>query len=308
MSENDKLDVSGETSGDNTNNNASERKGQDRVGDLLHKERVTKRITIETIAKDLKLNEKYIKAIESNNHDELPAAPYIRVYLRSMANYLMLDADEILERYLKEQGIEADSEFVDNTEKVSVNVRDDVKEKPTTMIVIISIVVALAILSFISNKFGLLSTPEETAPTEMTTDTSVSEDALLDSIQAIPSLTDSIADSTISDSLDADSTQAKAPAKKEMKLTISSKRDSVWIQIFSDNVSWRNFIRPGITKTFTAKDSFNVHVGNNSALRYKLNGVPHPINGKGVRIFKITPDKTELWTSSKWKSVFKDRI
>ena len=39
-------------------------KPRDKVGDMLRKERLTRRITVETIAKDLKLNVNYIKALE----------------------------------------------------------------------------------------------------------------------------------------------------------------------------------------------------------------------------------------------------
>lgn len=309
MSGNDKFEQNGSEAEEAGKKSPSERTGKDKVGDILHKERVTKRITIETIAKDLKLNEKYIKAIESNNHDELPAAPYIRVYLRSMANYLMLDADDILEQYLSEKGIEADAGFEDNTSKVSIDVKEDSGKKPATTAIIISIIAALAVLSFISNQMGLLSTPEDTVnKTEAAADSIAAEQKYYDSIQAIPSITDSLTDSLSVDSTTNDSVSSQDIDKKEMMLTITSKRDSVWIQIFSDNKSWRNFIRPGIVKNFTAKDSFNVHVGNNAALKYKLNGIPHVINGKGVRIFKITPKKTELWTTAKWKSVFKDRL
>ena len=53
----------------------------DLVGDTLRKERITRRITVDTIAKDLKLNVKYIKALEGNDYKSLPADPYVRVYL-----------------------------------------------------------------------------------------------------------------------------------------------------------------------------------------------------------------------------------
>ncbi len=41
--------------------------GKDRVGDIIRKERITRRITVETIAKDLKLNVKYIKSLKPVN-------------------------------------------------------------------------------------------------------------------------------------------------------------------------------------------------------------------------------------------------
>ena len=68
----------------------------DRVGDILRKERITRRIALETIAKDLKLNVRYVRSLESNDYNDRPADPYIRVYLRSLAKYLLLDSEAIL--------------------------------------------------------------------------------------------------------------------------------------------------------------------------------------------------------------------
>jgi len=83
---------------------------EDRVGDILRKERITRRITVETIAKDLKLNVNYIKALESSEYELLPAEPYIRVYLKSLTKYLSLDSESILQQFHKERGI-AGSEY-----------------------------------------------------------------------------------------------------------------------------------------------------------------------------------------------------
>ena len=76
----------------------------DRVGDILRKERITRRIALETIAKDLKLNVKYIKSLEANDYSDLPADPYIRVYFRSIAKYLLLDPRKFLSVFTRNAG------------------------------------------------------------------------------------------------------------------------------------------------------------------------------------------------------------
>ncbi len=81
---------------------------KDRVGDIIRKERITRRITVETIAKDLKLNVKYIKSLEASEYEALPADPYIRVYFRSLAKYLSLDSEEILKKFYEERGMSPD--------------------------------------------------------------------------------------------------------------------------------------------------------------------------------------------------------
>ena len=55
---------------------------------------------------------------------------------------------------------------------------------------------------------------------------------------------------------------------------------------FSDGISWKNSLRPGQLRKFTARDSFNVHVGNNRLLDYSLNGKPLFLNASDVAIFQ----------------------
>ena len=108
MSENNETDL-----------NASDL-SRDRVGDILRKERITRRITVETIAKDLKLNVKYIKALEASEYEALPADPYVRVYLRSLAKYLSMDSEEILKKFYTERGMSIEKE---TSSKISVSMK-----------------------------------------------------------------------------------------------------------------------------------------------------------------------------------------
>ena len=113
----------------------------ERVGDLIRKERVTRRIALETIAKDLKLNVKYIKALEANEYNALPADPYIRVYFRSLAKYLMLDPEEILKRFYEERGIPPEIYQKETTSKISISEMET--ERSFTPWLIIFIVIAV---------------------------------------------------------------------------------------------------------------------------------------------------------------------
>jgi hypothetical protein len=92
-------------------------------------------------------------------------------------------------------------------------------------------------------------------------------------------------------------------------LDIRSLKDSVWIQVFSDGQSTKNYLYANQTKRFTARDSINVHVGNNTQLKYTFNAKPLSVKGKDIAIFKLsrTDVKPEMWTLAKWAAVFKDR-
>ena len=94
------------------------------------------------------------------------------------------------------------------------------------------------------------------------------------------------------------------------EIRVKPGKDSVWIQAFSDGASWKNWLKPGQLKRFTARDSFNIHVGNNRLLQYTFDGKPLTLNTTDVAIFKIskTARQPELWNLAKWNLIFKNRL
>ncbi|MDO5576952.1 MAG: helix-turn-helix domain-containing protein, partial [Fibrobacter sp.] len=285
--------------------------------DLLRKERITRRITVETIAKDLKLNVKYIKALETSDYGSLPADPYVRVYLKSLAKYLSLDSDEVLTSFYKERGMSLERKDTSSKIEISMQKKDGNSGNPMLVFTII-LIVLLAAFSFFANKYGWISSEpqdQQEIPdylTEFGSDSiqesgSVSEDTIIPSALQQPDVFDiSNRDTTTTTPAAVSSPLA---VKTPMTLKISTKSDSVWIQVFSDGNSWKNLIYKNQTRDFSAQDSFNVHVGNNSTINYVLNGEALKINGKGVLTFKVgTNGIPEIWPTSKWNKVFKDRL
>jgi Uncharacterized protein conserved in bacteria len=300
----------------------------DRVGDILRKERITRRIALETIAKDLKLNVKYIKALEANDYSGLPADPYIRVYFRSIAKYLLLDPEEILKRFYDERGIPPEAYKKDKNSKLTISLVEN-KRSNRPLVIIIAVIVGLAAFSFIAKRFGWISS----ASTEQTADGQVgkkqhsendargvtgadsAEDSLIGALiphhetalAAAPSVTPAAASAPGGA---ADKKQSAAmDTIKQLSLEIKALKDSVWIQIFSDGQSWKRYLYANQSKKFTARDSFNVHVGNNSLLRYTYNNKPLAINASDVAVFKLSRSSLipEMWNLAKWASVFKNR-
>jgi cytoskeletal protein RodZ len=305
------------------NENASQVKDVpqiERVGDLLRKERITRRIALETIAKDLKLNVKYVRSLEANDYNDLPADPYIRVYLRSLAKYLLLDPDAILKKFYEERGIHDDKFRKGSDTQIMITmVKNHKKKNIKPWMIVLIIIIALAILSFFAQKMR----GGDTGASDGKTNGNSSSDTQQTSL-AKPIATDSIEDSFIGgmiphDSVIAGPTDTVKPtakaldslehAKGTLSFEIKAQGDSVWVQVFSDGVSWKNCLKPNQTKRCFARDSFNVHVGNNSKLLYTFNGKPFRLEARDVAIFKL--DRVlkypEIWTLAHWNIVFKSR-
>ncbi|NLG17450.1 MAG: hypothetical protein GX556_09000 [Fibrobacter sp.] len=277
----------------------------ERAGDLLRKERINRRITIETIAKDLRLNVNYIKSLEASEYESLPADPYVRVYLRSLAKYLTLDPEEILKKFYMERGIALSNLGSDSSSKIHVSMKDKEERSSPMLIVAIVLIVLLAGFSFFANKKGWISAPgflssSDSTSTVATPDTvsdSLLDDSLFSGAPVQPS--DSQAVDTV----------ATVDTVGMMHLVIQVTGDSVWLQVFSDGNSWKNVIYNNDIREFIARDSINVQVANNTKLQYSLNGKPLQIKGNGFTTFKLNKSGKQIpWSTTRWNTVFKNRL
>ncbi len=299
----------------------SEGNKHETVGETIRKERVTRRIAIETVARDLKLNASYIKALESGNYDDLPADPYVRVYLKSIAGYLMLDPEDILRRFYNERGLPPADYESERATRINISVKG-IKEPAKfsrSMIFLAVVVVAVAAL-LLTALFGTESDTEQETGSEQTTtqeETTGEEgiegipipiDSIPDDTEGIETETDTGAEAEITDQTANDDVETAETSPDSLQLEISIARDSVWLQVFEDGDSWKNFVHANETRTFSARDSLNIHVGNNRLMKYTLNGEPLKVKGRGVLVFKIDHEGVDMWTLSKWLSVFKGRI
>jgi cytoskeletal protein RodZ len=126
----------------------------ERVGEILRREREQRRISIEDVAKKLRLNAKYIEAIESNQYDKLPGDTYIRVYLRSLSSFLSLNAGEIFRRFFEERGVTGvDTLRKDSSTKINIAAQEE-KKPNTALIVTLAVIALLVIFSVIVNRQG----------------------------------------------------------------------------------------------------------------------------------------------------------
>jgi cytoskeletal protein RodZ len=75
-----------------------------KLGDGLRAQRERKNITLEQAAADTRIREKFLKALEDGDYQSLPGPVYTRGFLRNYAEYLDLEADELVTLYHHERG------------------------------------------------------------------------------------------------------------------------------------------------------------------------------------------------------------
>ena len=77
--------------------------GKSQVGDILIEGRKKKRQKLQTVSKNLKIRTVYLEAIEQGEFDVLPEGPYAAGFVRTYAEYLGLDASDVVSKFKEEQ-------------------------------------------------------------------------------------------------------------------------------------------------------------------------------------------------------------
>jgi len=90
------------TDSQSTPSNAADSAAPTAVGGLLRQSREGAGLNIADAARALRISQKYLEALEDGRHTDLPGTAYAIGFVRSYAEHLHLDSDEIVRRYKDE--------------------------------------------------------------------------------------------------------------------------------------------------------------------------------------------------------------
>ncbi len=96
------------------------------IGEILRKEREKQRMTIQDIEDGTSIRAAYIEAIESGDYDKMPGRVYAKGFVKNYANFLNLNAEEIVKQFMEEVSPPAPV-----VEQAQNNVVDEPKGKST---------------------------------------------------------------------------------------------------------------------------------------------------------------------------------
>lgn len=74
------------------------------TGELLKSERTRKNLSVQDAAFALKLSSKIISAIEAGQTESLPAKTFIRGFVKSYAQFLKMDTEQVMRQFQEEMG------------------------------------------------------------------------------------------------------------------------------------------------------------------------------------------------------------
>lgn len=297
--------------------------GKETVGALLHRERVTRRISVQRVAEDLKFNEEYLVAIEESRYKDLPAIPYVRVYIRTIAQYLSLDGEELLERFAKEMQVEFPDPEKERHDTMRISIQNEKKGinwiGPLIGLAIV-VVVVVVYIQITNNRMKAEENSIEVPTEKVDTAGDTTTQQVVDTISEVenkttaPVVVPQVVDTTPKESVLSDEAEVTGSSDDtaqlvseiekvtdtisiypldSLKLTIGIEKDSSVVQVIKGGVKvFNSIITAGNSKTFSGTDPIYVKVGRNGVVSYSLNGKPVVAQGGGWTAYaKFTCEK-----------------
>ena len=219
----------------------------DTPGNLLRSEREKQSKSLEDIAKALKINIEYLRAIEKDNYGLLPADVFIKSYLRSYSGVLGLKGDSILALYNKQFGPPAKEPAPQKK-----RLQEMLPAFKLNYIYLLTICIGLAIGSITA----YMKHDIKEAPAVIT--------------NAVP-----VVETESTETMTADIEEAVAEAvvtKEALSLEIAA-AELTWVSIKIDSTDPEELLlRAGERKTITAHEKFVLKIGNAGGTSLILNG------------------------------------
>ncbi len=278
-------------------------------GSYLKHERELRGVPLEKISEATKIHIRFLRALEDNSFDELPGEVFIKGYIRSYANIIGSDVEEMLNIY---------EEYMDfkNQENIPLKIASVKKQSKILLTFGLLILVVVGLLFGVGILIRKVSDPEqekvslmqeqaEIATPKPPISSDISENRVVEENMGIQkagsaepqtpepaiNLPDRLAEDldekkilpsdekpvepnarTSSTSRFDPNPQIPEGVEKSLKLTVRAKESS-WFNITIDDFRDEDFILPaGTTKTFWADEACRLTVGNKVGVELLLNG------------------------------------
>ncbi|HJZ62598.1 MAG TPA: RodZ domain-containing protein [Miltoncostaeaceae bacterium] len=231
------------------------------IGNTLREARQRRGLDLRECEAGTKIRSGYLRALEEERFDDLPAPAYVRGFLATYAEYLGLDGrlvvDEYVSRYGKEDGDDPDPQ------PVSVWAERRPRADPRLLWIAAGGLAGVAALVWLAGGLGSDSPSIGGSPVRPTP--AAAEAAVLRPV---------------------------APPVRGVRLQVTGQgQHGSWIEVRRDGLTGRliysGIVGPGVSRSFRAKTALYMAVGWLPSLRVRVNGRPSGASG-GTEAFLVT--------------------
>jgi len=263
-------------------------------GENLRREREMRGVTLEEISESTKISTRILKALESDQFSDLPGGIFTRNFIRAYAQYLGLDEEHALAEYKRAAGSPSDNDLSRLVPNRTFSPSGGPRGRLLPWLVIaILLGSGYAVYRYSHRAVVVPPAPQPAATTPSSPTAPASNPATAPSGAGAgtgaggTSSAGESAPQTPSGSSPAGANPAAAPGaasaanaassapelgEGDLVLQVSTTED-VWMAVAADGKTlWQHLMPANSTRTFRAKDSFDVTTGNAQGTSLTLNG------------------------------------
>ena len=263
------------------------------LGQYLKKLREERGFTLEDVAEETKLRERYLRALEQDRFEALPAEVYAKLFLKVYAQFLKIDRKELYSRY-ESQRTPAQRKAVPTTPE-----RKLLRARWLPLGGILVLVLVAVVFLSTSGEKG--SRPQSPVIQEETSTPPVTGPASENEIRH-----------PVTEGIREDVGTVAAGDTAEMPADIAENRggmllevlasDSSWLEVIADeDTLFYGFILKGQEEEFEATESFILTAGKPEEVRFFLNGDPLRLPfgpSRTIYEFELTRSRAAQYTES----------
>lgn len=238
------------------------------IGAQLKEAREKKELSHEEVHARIKIHPRVLQLLEEDKFEKLPSPLFAKGFLRSYADFLQMDADEIVRNYEK-QGRREPEQVLYIRPAESGRDGAQIRWAAPAGLAIVALAVLVALLAggrWAADKIGPSKGAKPAAVRAQATRSAVSFAERDSAWLRSPS----------------QGNFPKIDRKTPLKLKIKAV-DNVWIRVTGDGkIVFQSILKRGLTESWTAQSSYEIWTGNSSNMSLVLNGTPLGSPGKGV--------------------------
>lgn len=266
------------------------------VGDQLRRERIRQGIDLASLARDTRINQKYLEAIEAGDPAPLPGGFFYRSFVRQYALALGMDAHELEAELDRVREAEApvlsaalqDAKFPLKAPDPIVTATNRRLASGRTWGYVLLLVGVLAGCSAIYSWWHRLESPEPkvTAAVESKPAAAV-----------VPAASPAASSPAPAAPAPAPATEPASAADSDKVVLSVTVKEKTWLSITSDGRPiFSGILEPSETKVLGGKERARIRVGNAGGLEITWNGKQiGPIGSRGqVRTVLFTPENFQI--------------
>jgi len=273
-----------------------------KIGPALEKARTDQGLSLEEVEQATKIRKRYLVGLEREDYGMLPDAVYVQGFLKTYANYLGLDGDEMSQEFRSSRRPRRERQLSyaqpprSDFEQPLINPGGvtGARRRRISGGTILTIIVAVLVLALVIGGLYFIGRGSQAFSETNPSETDPSEPAQEEPSPSEPSDQapgqDAEPDTEITRE-PVPETTSEAASPKTLRAEVHVEERPSWLEIRADgSTSFAQIAEPGFSETFEAERELSVTTGDAGAVRVKVNGQDVGVLGESGQVL------TRDWT------------